>query len=257
MKVLKDVSYGEKERNTLDVMMPDGKVEAFFVYIHGGGLNSSTKYVPTPEIFNMNNIAVVALNYTMYPSEKYPERRAKYPEFIDDCAKGVRWAYDYMLENTDCKKFFVGGSSAGGYISMMLCFDRRYLEKYGMSNDMISGYVHDAGQPTTHFRVLMEEDKMDNRRIVVDERAPLYYVGVEKEYPPMKIIVSDDDMQNRYEQTVLLASTLRHFGYKDYDIQIMRGNHCKYFDKERNFLLGNIVVGFIKQNLLRVNQKDL
>jgi hypothetical protein len=30
-----------------------------------------------------------------------------------------------------------------------------------------------------------------------------------------------------------------------------------YGVKERNFLLENIVVGFIKQNLLRVNQKDL
>ena len=76
----------------------------------------------------------------------------------------------------------------------------------------ISGYVHDSGQPTAHFNVLKEKG-MDFRRVIVDETAPLYFVGLEKEYPPMLFIVADQDMENRYEQTVLVLSTMDHFGY--------------------------------------------
>ena len=59
----------------------------------------------------------------------------------------------------------------------------------------------DAGQPTAHFNVLKYAD-VDPRRIIVDETAPLYYVGLESEYPPMRFVVSDNDMTNRYEQTM-------------------------------------------------------
>ena len=52
------------------------------------------------------------------------------------------------------ENLYVGGSSAGAYIAMMLCFDPAYLKPYGVSN--IQGYLFDAGQPTVHFRVLKE-----------------------------------------------------------------------------------------------------
>lgn len=50
--------------------------------------------------------------------------------------------------------YFHGGSSAGGYISQMLCFDKTWLSKHGIKATDISGFIHDAGQPTCHFNVL-------------------------------------------------------------------------------------------------------
>ena len=93
----------------------------------------------------------------------------------------------------------------------------------------IDGFIHDAGQPTVHFNVLRERG-IDSRRIIVDEAAPLYYVGANVDYPPMLIIVSDDDMQNRYEQTLLLISTLKHFGhdFPKVELKVMNGKHCRY-----------------------------
>ena len=94
--------------------------------------------------------------------------------------------------------FFVGGFSVGGYISQMLCFQSSFLEKHGISPTDITGFIHDAEQPTTHFRILSTSGE-DSRRVIVDERAPLYYIGRDAAYPPMLIIVSDNDMTNRYE----------------------------------------------------------
>ena len=64
----------------------------------------------------------------------------------------------------------------------------------------------------------------------MDDAAPLYYVGLEKEYPPMMFIAADNDMENRLEQTNLLLSTLRHFRYDEsqYALSILHATHCSY-----------------------------
>ena len=116
---------------------------------------------------------------------------------------------------------------------MMLCFDRRWLNAVGIDLSEISGYFHDAGQPTAHFNVL-KYSGVDRRRVIIDETAPLYYIGVEESYPKMAFIVSDNDMKNRYEQTMLVLGTLRHFGY-DMDKVIlheMHGTHTHYARKD-------------------------
>jgi acetyl esterase/lipase len=118
----------------------------------------------------------------------YPD--AKYPDFIYDAAEAVAWTNKNMTDLFGCKNLYVGGSSAGGYLSMMLCFDKKYLASVGLDNSVIVGYLHDAGQPTAHFNVL-KHSGIDRRRIIVDESAPLYYVGIESDYPRMRFIVSD------------------------------------------------------------------
>ena len=148
---------------------------------------------------------------------------------------------------------FVGGSSAGGYLSMMLCFDKRYLEKHGICPMDISGFVHDSGQPTSHFNVLKEMGK-DFRRVIVDETAPLYFVGIDPEYPPMLLIVADQDMENRYEQTVLVRSTMEHFEYdmSKVELKLMHGRHCAHVsadNEQGENVLGTIVRDFILKEI--------
>ncbi len=214
-----------------------------FVYFHGGGLERGDKSRKAffAQYLASHGIAVVSANYRLYPN-------AKYPDFIYDIAQAVAWAYKYMKEELGCDKLYVGGSSAGGYLSMMLCFDKRYLESVGLDNSSIAGYFHDAGQPTAHLNVL-KYSGLDSRRIIVDETSPLYYVGIEEQYPPMRFVVSDNDMQNRYEQTMLMLSTLSHFGYKNYDHTVMKGKHCEYcarIDENGESVLGQMICDFIK-----------
>ncbi len=241
MKRVLDITYGKCE-SKLDLYLPDDKVNAVFLYFHGGGLAAGDKIAA--EIFapflTAQNIAVVSANYRMYSQNQYPD-------FLYDAAEATVWTYSYMQEHLSCNRLYIGGSSAGGYISMMLCFDCRYLASVGLDNSVVSGYLHDAGQPTAHFNIL-ENRGIDSRRIIVDESAPLYYIGLEKSYPPMRFIVSDNDLRNRYEQTMLLLSTLSHFEYTGYDYIVMNGSHCEYVGKcdgNGQSVFGQMIADFI------------
>lgn len=215
------------------------------MYFHGGGLEHGDKAHEKYRVFfeNMteNGIAVVSANYRMYP-------QAKYPDFLVDAAEAVAWVYRNINDYGTVTNIFVGGSSAGGYISQMLCFDDSWLAEHGLRPKDFGGFIHDAGQPTCHFNVLRERG-IDTRRVIIDASAPLYHVKADQDYPPMLIIVSDNDMENRYEQTMLLVSTLAHFGYAEKVAhKVMNGKHCAYvkdIDENGKSVFGQIVIPFI------------
>ena len=244
MKVFENLSYGKEEAQKLDLYLPE-EADTVFVYFHGGGLNRGDKdgsrfFAP---YLAERGIAVVTANYRMYPD-------ARFPDFVEDAALCVAWAYEYMKANLHCERLYVGGSSAGGYLSMMLCFDRRYLTAAGVDPSAVAGYFHDAGQPTAHFNVLKYDRGLDSRRVIIDETAPLYYVGLEKSYPTMRFVVSDNDIKGRYEQTMLIMSALSDFGYSDFDHVLVHGSHCEYwnkFDEHGNSRLGKLIEDFIRK----------
>ena len=93
-----------------------------FVYFHGGGLERGDKARQTAlyQYLTDHGVAVVAPNYRMYPA-------AHYPDFLADSAKAVAWTLDHIGTYGTATKIYVGGSSAGGYISQMLCFDETWL----------------------------------------------------------------------------------------------------------------------------------
>ncbi|MBE6688256.1 MAG: alpha/beta hydrolase [Ruminococcaceae bacterium] len=237
-----DIVY--KDGLCLDLHLPESADFDLFVYFHGGGLSGGNK--KNTEVFAKtlakNSIATASVEYRMYPT-------AKFPDFIEDAACSVRWLKDNIGAYGKLNRIFVGGSSAGGYISMMLCFDGRYFEKVGVKPTDIDAYIHDAGQPTSHFNVLKEMGK-DSRRVIVDETAPMFFVGTEEKYPPMLFIVSDNDMFGRYEQTMLMIKTLEHFGHKDnVKLKLMHSSHCAYIyktDENGEGILGNVINSFIK-----------
>lgn len=247
MKHLIDVQYGSDPAQRLDVHLPEQQSFKVFVYLHGGGLEAGNKagHEMVYDYLTAQGIAVVTANYRMYPT-------AKYPEFVEDAAAVVAWAFENMGQYGEVRGIYAGGSSAGGYLSMMLCFDGRWLGKYGISPMQLSGFVHDAGQPTCHFNVLRERG-IDTRRVMIDDSAPLYHVGAAEQYPPMLIIVSDDDMENRYEQTMLLMSTFRHFRYDmgKIELKVMNGKHCAYVNQADDAgcsVFGKIVGDYIKRH---------
>lgn len=250
MKIINDIKYSEYEECLLDIYLPNSESFSVFIYFHGGGLQSGDKEEARimAEYLLDKNVAVVSANYRMYPE-------AEYPDYIIDAAECVSWVFSNISQYGKCNNIYVGGSSAGAYISMMLCFDKKYLSSFGILPTQVSGYIHDAGQPTSHFNVLREKG-IDTRRIVIDETAPLYYVGTEEEYSSMVLILSDNDLPNRYEQTLLLQSTLKHFGHC-VDIEVLHGEHSQYIQtkKNGNSILGEVVYSYISK--WEVGQSDL
>lgn len=241
----KDIPYIQdgNDRHLLDISLPDDKdIKAVFIYFHGGGIEGGNKEIPCGGFLEENGVAVISGNYRLYPN-------AKYPQFIEDCAAAVSWVFKNADKyNLPKDRIFVGGSSAGGYISAMLCFDSKYLEKHGISVTDIAGFIHDAGQMSTHFNVLRERGIPDGTmRVIVDEAAPLFHIGLSEQYPPMIFFASDNDMPNRVEQTLLAVSTLGHFGHKKAEYKIMENTrHCSY-DHDRSF--GELILQFIEKNI--------
>ena len=242
MKSVCDIPY--KENLKLDLHLPDEGAFDLFVYFHGGGLEHGNRRVPShfAEGFCKRGVAVASVEYRMYP-------QAKYPDFLVDAAASVRYLFDHIGEYGECKRIFAGGSSAGGYISMMLCFDGQYLGAYGLDPTDLSGYIHDAGQPTAHFRVLSERG-LDPKRLVVDETAPLYHIGCCEKYAPMIFFVSDNDMFGRLEQVRLTVKTLHHFGHtQNVYLKELVGKHCEHTfkkDEAEDSVFAELVSDFIK-----------
>ncbi len=246
MKKIENIAYVEQPHplQYLDLYLPDAESFPVFVYFHGGGIESGDKKNERVvyDYLVEKGIAVVTANYRMYPG-------AHYPEFLEDAASALKWTFDHIGEYGNCKDVFVGGTSAGGYLSMMLCFDGRWLGAHGIDPTSVKGWVHDAGQPTVHFNVLRERG-IDTRRVIADDSAPIYHVGEKNEYSPMLFLVSDNDMQNRYEQTMLTLSTLKHFGHGDKTVFLkeMHGSHCEYVGKrdvDGVSIFGQIIEEFI------------
>ena len=245
MKTIENIRYANKQ--CLDLYLPEGERFDLFVYFHGGGLEKGDKGGTATRLaapyLTANGVAMASCNYRMYPD-------AQYPDFVRDAAAAVHWLSNNIGTYGSCKRIFVGGSSAGGYLSMMLCFDGRWYAECGDLPVPVVGYFHDAGQPTCHFNVLRERG-IDRRRLIVDDSAPLFHIGTAAEYPPMMLVVSDDDMKNRLEQTQLVLSTLRHFGYDEGKIhyRLMHGKHCAYCkaaDENGEPVLGKLILEFIQ-----------
>lgn len=227
MKIIENVYYTNLQhpQQVLDVHLPDAESFPTLIWFHGGGLCSGDKKHPMIAALVEMGIAVVSANYRMYPE-------AVYPEFIQDAAAVVGWAYKHMEAYGEVTGYFIGGTSAGGYLTQMLCFDKKYLGKHGINADNVAGYIMDAGQPTTHFNVLKERG-VDPRRVIIDEAAPIYHITAGRNYAPMQIFVAENDMRNRFEQTQLMISTLKHLGCEEskIDYHYMPGyKHTAYLN---------------------------
>ena len=131
MKTFSNIQYGKYKENLLDIFLPDGDGEfPLLIFFHGGGFVDGNKgSVESPyefcEYLPKKGIGVVSAEYRMYPD-------AKYPDFVLDGASAVAWVKENISSYGKCNKIFIGGSSAGGWLSMMLCFNKEYLAKHNI-----------------------------------------------------------------------------------------------------------------------------
>lgn len=232
MRKICDIQYGNicPEKQMINLYLPDCDEFPVFIYFHGGGLEnddrSEAEYFA--QYLTDNGIAVVSADYRTYPE-------AVYPDFLKDGAAAIDWTYKNISKYGKCARIYVGGTSAGAYLSMMLCMDGKYLAPYKIKPEDITAYVFASPQPTTHFNVLRERG-VDSKRIIVDDAAPLYHVGRAENYSPMLIIVSDNDIECRLIQNHLVKEAMTAYGHGDkVEIKLMSGTHCSYvFEKENN-----------------------
>jgi acetyl esterase/lipase len=143
VEITRSFPYGEGARRTLDIYRPvDAAAAPVVVFFYGGSWQSGSK-----SIYQFVATALARRGYvTIVPDYRvYPEVR--YPEFLDDGARAVRWAKDNAARfGGDPQKLFVMGHSAGAYIAAMLALDGRWLQQVSLAPDRdIAGLIGIAG----------------------------------------------------------------------------------------------------------------
>ena len=231
MKIIKDIVYGTQDSKSqvLDLYIPNCESTDLLVYFHGGSLESGDKDCDIVKNLAGQGITVASANYRMYPN-------AAFPDFVEDAAMAVEWAMKHIAEYKKVNKIFVGGSSAGAWLTAMLAFAPQYLGKYGIKTTDIVGYIINSAQMTTHFNVLREKGFHANR-IMVDEAAPIYYINENTVFPKIFIVVADNDIRCRLEQNLMFLKSMEMVGCTAERVKykLMEGfKHCAY-DKTEEF----------------------
>ena len=209
-----DSNKYKQERCKLDIYHPIESGYPTLIWFHGGGLTGGNKHFPA-EIMNQE-IAIVAVNYRLSP-------KAQNPDYINDAAEAVAWVYNNIEKYCgDKSKIFVSGHSAGGYLSLMLATDKKYLSQFGVNADSIAAYLPVSGQTVTHFTIRKERNLPDGLPII-DEFAPVN--KTRKNTPPIILYTGDRYMEiaNRWEENALFESVSRNIGNKKVKLYELQG----------------------------------
>ena len=210
---LKDINYSSntdeysQKMCRLDVYnaADAGAAKPIFVWFHGGGITGGDKKgMPTNIAAPKNGFVLISANYRLSPSIKAWLA-------IDDCAEAVAWAFKNAEKiGGDKTKIFIGGHSAGAYLSGMVAFAPKYLQKHEIKNTDLAGIILLSGQTTKHFRVRKDSGDTANSLIpVIDELAILG--NVQNKISPLCIIVGDRRLEwkCRVEENFLLEAAVR------------------------------------------------
>lgn len=204
-----------QERCRLDLYYP-AEASGFdtVVWFHGGGLTGGNRSIPGA--LKGKGIAVIGAGYRLSP-------QAKCPAYVEDAAAAVAWAFRNIHKyGGSTNRIFVSGHSAGGYLTMMLGLDKRWLAGHNLDADTIAGLVPFSGQCITHFTI-REERGMNAVQPVIDEFAPVYHVR--KDAAPLLLITGDRELElrGRYEENAYLWRMMKVAGRNDTGLYELQG----------------------------------
>jgi len=209
-----------RHRCTLDLKYPaESNNYPTIVWFHGGGLRPPS--YPTPFNFRLpDRFGQATVNYRCFDEN---DDKITGDDILDDAAAATAWVLRHIGEfGGDPKRVYVSGSSAGGYLALMVGMNPALLAKHGVRNVDLAGVIGCSGQATTHFH--FKEHSSDPRfktdeactyLPLIDKYAPLYYCN-ERELPPIVSLVGEApwEWKGRAEENRLLVASLRALGHK-------------------------------------------
>lgn len=222
MKTIRDNKYYKDQ--VLDIYVPDVSNGKSLVYFHGGGIEAGDKCDPCVDECMLQlcerGFLVFNANYSLYPNTKYPE-------FLVEAANAVKYAFDNNKLYGGNDEIYVSGQSAGSYIIMMLCCNKKLLTDVGINPLSVKGWISDDGQLTDHFNIQKYELGLDPWVQRISEKAPLYYIDPNFNSSPIILIYTDEDMLNRKEHNFMFYNSVKFYNDK-LDISLMEyhGPHC-------------------------------
>lgn len=200
-----EVTAAMRQRCRLDVYYPQGLKEfPTIIWFHGGGLTGGEKSIP--EGLKRAGVAVIAANYRLSPE-------VESPVYLEDAAAAVAWTFRNVERFGGSRQsIFVAGHSAGGYLTLMLGLDPRWLAAHDLDANQIAGLIPYSGQAITHFTIRKERGIAETRP-VIDELAPLHHVRPDA--PPLLLITGDREKEllGRYEENAYLWRMMKVVGH--------------------------------------------
>ena len=184
------------------------------VWLHGGGLTSGGREVP--QELQGAGVLVVPVDYRLAP-------QVTVSDCIDDAAAAVAWTLEHIGRyGGRADRVFLAGHSAGGYLTMMVGLDRRWLEAYGHRPGELAGLVPYSGHTITHFTERKARG-MPREQPLVDAMAPLYHVR--DDAPPLRLITGDRDREllGRYEENAYFWRMMQVVEHSDCELLELDG----------------------------------
>ena len=136
----KALSYGQQERQKLDVYYPEvANPEApVVIFFYGGSWRRGdrAKYHFVGQALSSRGYITVIPDYRLYPE-------VQFPAFVEDGAASVAWVKKHISRSAN--GIILIGHSAGAHLAALLALDKRYLSEEGITDSTIRGMIGLAG----------------------------------------------------------------------------------------------------------------
>lgn len=142
-RTVRGLPYDPLSRQKLDIYIPSkaNMPAPVIVFFYGGNWNSGERadYAFVGEALASRGMLAIVADYRLYPE-------ARYPQILQDAAAALAWtAREAPAYGGDPSRLFVMGHSAGAYNAAMLALDKRWLAEYGLTPQVLRGWIGLAG----------------------------------------------------------------------------------------------------------------
>ncbi|MDO9453143.1 MAG: alpha/beta hydrolase [Stagnimonas sp.] len=202
-----NIVFDEATGLKTDVYTPKGAANApVVVFFYGGRWSEGSKdlYEFVGGALAKQGFIAVVPDYRLYP-------KVKFPVFVEDSAKAVRWAHDNAARyGGDAGRLFVMGHSAGAYNVAMLATDESYLKAVGGSRQWLKGMIGLAGP--YDFLPFTDDDIKDMFGPPERYASTQPINHVDGTNPPMLLMHGEDDVSVFPKNTRNLANKIKAAG---------------------------------------------
>ena len=140
-KLHKNISYGDGERETLDIFpsdLPDAKT---LVFIHGGYWykNGPSDVYLVAEAFRAYGVTTVLIGYPLMPDHPLDQ-------LVASCRKAISWLHQNVSGfNGNPDQIYIAGHSAGGHLAAMMMATNWPQFDSALRNNIIKGVCAISG----------------------------------------------------------------------------------------------------------------
>lgn len=143
LELLGDVPYGPHPRQRLDLYLPQQTTaqRRLVVFLYGGCWTAGARrgYRFLAHVLGSRGFAVAIPDYRLFPE-------ASFPDFLVDTAAAIGWLHRHAGDHgIPGDRMALIGHSAGAYNAAMVALDPIYLERAGVSPQVVGGVVGFAG----------------------------------------------------------------------------------------------------------------